>query len=1094
MMNKLLVFFIITTIIGISLATTAWKMEQDNLIKQPRMKTMDEIEQQLNKIQQKKWGVAGTDIDPLFLPIGNSGGTVVAQVSGRNIQIVFQDYIDSYISWQFTPLNESEWLASFSLDPTLASNITACSALGGAARTSCFNSLCTSFFGTQLNCTQRRAQLAIDLTNMTGYPLRNLSGRVAFRNFNYANGAGNFTLSLLEPFRDGIEMKFGFNSTVVNTSNSGSPLQYPLQHKSFYSASRHWIVFYNSTGFAYTSSIDGFTFDPISLFRSGSANGGRNLALYFNETHIAYAYDIDSSIVYRLGQPLENGSIEWLDSEKTAITISETTGNGAFEIPNIGMDSSNNPYIIVVQNDFGIDEYIIVSKSSTINGTWTTASSFPIILSTLPTPSDTSDTLVSIIPLTNNKMAALWNIINLNLTLNIWNGTDWSGEKNATWKMGNSGFSAVSVKDDIFVAVSNVSVTLDISFGNYSNASGTWTAGGVLNGTVTSSKTSPSITYDSLFDKFYVFWMHPFNWQYIIIERNGSFGTAVSIINETGASAGSRESQVDSYSRKWNGSSTYTIGAFHYNETTSPFKIKFDYLNITPSAGPAVITPYALNGTFNATTGAANDIFRLNVTINNTNGTVDTVNATFRKPDTSQTNVTLKRNNLTNTTGDLESSTIQKKANPATVGIRHYNFSDVSNNSARFIGDAAASAPITWAQGWVTGSAVAAGCTTNMTTSDNTRCRAISTATNADPLLRMEFNNITETTSSINYAYFQIEYQSTSNGEACQATIGNWTNTQWFNTGGTVTTEVNQTMNFTGANITKVINATGDASIMVYGNNHDAGESCDVDFVRIEIGYNITNPDNEVNSTATDYNNIMADNVTAIKLINISINISANSSVASVSKANRIPNVCVLAYNGTQFIETGCFLFNTSNTLGVFNMSINRTDVLTAWASNTTNRDIRIVVVNLDSNSKQDEINWTDVNVTITKQDDTQWTYVWNDTSATGLYNIIKIFVNSSIGVINITYQWQSTVNFTVAAQAANSCTPNNNVQWDLLCSDNCSIVGLNVNLTNWYINSTQNATINISHSNITYQNLTQDNVIGYCTINIDKETIIRQI
>jgi hypothetical protein len=108
----------------------------------------------------------------------------------------------------------------------------------------------------------------------------------------------------------------------------------------------------------------------------------------------------------------------------------------------------------------------------------------------------------------------------------------------------------------------------------------------------------------------------------------------------------------------------------------------------------------------------------------------------------------------------------------------------------------------------------------------------------------------------------------------------------------------------------------------------------------------------------------------------------------------------------------------------------------------------------MDFTSGTCELNWT---VNATGNPGTIW-------------NIDVNFNSTSPGVADNNTA-NKEINITVPVVGPNTCTPVEGAQWDLLCSDNCVISGLNRNVTNWIINGS--GTITFTNTNLSYQNFT---------------------
>ena len=455
-------------------------------------------------------------------------------------------------------------------------------------------------------------------------------------------------------------------------------------------------------------------------------------------------------------------------------------------------------------------------------------------------------------------------------------------------------------------------------------------------------------------------------------------------------------------------------------------------------------------------------------------GGVDIVNGTVRKPNGDYVNFTFIRNNATIASGDLESGTIVKSSISYTNGHFYYNFSDTTANKAYFTSDNIAQPPSTFATG-MGGAEVSADCYTNLTTSNDARCNATSNTAGDEPLNRYEFN-LTRNTSSvanITFAFLTLEGNSVEDagtGEDCAYLFANFTSQAWERIAGDTTssTDATRTRNISATDVSKIVNATNNMThLMFEGNAMEVGETCRTDFVQVEIQTNdVRSSNSEVTSVETNYTNVISTTMTNISLINISVTVSANSSIAS-SGVNLIPDLQLRIWNGTDY-ENQSMYFNLSNAARpvTLNVSTSASNIVTAWRA-TGNRSIQIKAVNLDSSATtNDEINWTAVTVDLIYQGNTHWTYNWTDTSTAGVYNITEAFVNDSTGQQNRT-SWAQAAWFNVTVGGAATCTPSTggawfNAAWDKrksICINESQIVASHLNFP---------VLINITDTNLT--------------------------
>lgn len=152
----------------------------------------------------------------------------------------------------------------------------------------------------------------------------------------------------------------------------------PQQRRVFQTDARIFVFFYHVGNLEYSSSIDGVTWASNVTIKA--IQSGESFGIWFDGTYIHYVTSTPSSLAthmkYRRGTPNSDGSISWSAAEQDAKGSNDTR---YLQKPSIITDSSGNPCIayIVATSAAGAASRPWVTKSSTSNGTWTTASGFP---------------------------------------------------------------------------------------------------------------------------------------------------------------------------------------------------------------------------------------------------------------------------------------------------------------------------------------------------------------------------------------------------------------------------------------------------------------------------------------------------------------------------------------------------------------------------------------------------------------------------------------------------------------------------------------------------------------------------------------------
>ena len=216
------------------------------------------------------------------------------------------------------------------------------------------------------------------------------------------------------------------SGTFIDTTTSylGWANCYNYQIKNFYANGRLWTFYADGNNMVYKTSLDGITWSAKTVFYSGQYCGYA-LALHFDGMYLHYAFNgayTGALLMYRMGIPNSNGTITWVNSEQIVLNVA-TNYNSMY--CQIITDSNGYPWIVYCYKATTfptIPAVGYVTKSSTKDGTWTTASGFPYNLtgnhvSNLPIPHMTA--------LTNGKMYFVYNSDSNSLPNYgvLWNGS-----------------------------------------------------------------------------------------------------------------------------------------------------------------------------------------------------------------------------------------------------------------------------------------------------------------------------------------------------------------------------------------------------------------------------------------------------------------------------------------------------------------------------------------------------------------------------------------------------------------------------------------------------------------------------------------------
>jgi hypothetical protein len=182
----------------------------------------------------------------------------------------------------------------------------------------------------------------------------------------------------------------------------------------FYAAGRYWAWYTDGSNELITSSPDGVSWSSPTVITPGT--GGAMFAGVFDGTNFHYVSSHSSSggknrIVYRRGKPNSDGTITWSYPEQAVVVC----GSGVYACDDaaIGVDSTGHPWVgysTPLSDCTGcLPSYPYVTKDANNDGTWATASGFPVELSDVGSGgTGIGDWGETIIPLSNQEVYVLF--------------------------------------------------------------------------------------------------------------------------------------------------------------------------------------------------------------------------------------------------------------------------------------------------------------------------------------------------------------------------------------------------------------------------------------------------------------------------------------------------------------------------------------------------------------------------------------------------------------------------------------------------------------------------------------------------------------
>ncbi len=412
--------------------------------------------------------------------------------------------------------------------------------------------------------------------------------------------------------------------------------------KTFFALGFFWVFYGNGTGLMVSTSSDGNNWNeettPLGEVFSNQTNfsGGDNsviggvgddFAVWFDGTHFQFVYTpycLNNDVFYVRGLPCANGSIIW-GSIQVAIPRSSSR---CWYAAHIGTDSSGRPWIIV--SDWNGDPpEIDVIYSITSDGSWTTASGYPKVLST--------GMDLAILPLANDKVYAVWEPTALYsqpptcIKGAIYDGSSF-GLAETIYNNAIQGYpfaSATAYGNTVIVAFqAEGSYNLLSTVRNY--ATSTWSSPIVIqtgNGNSLYEYVTPELSVDPVAEILYCFWVGNPNTAYVYYSScslpSGMWSTPTAWLNEP-LLLSSGLSFLHWCIMSFYQASGDSIGLEYTVGSSSPWQVKFANLELQPALHDVAITMVASSRTIVGKGYSAN----VSVTIANLGESTETINLT----------------------------------------------------------------------------------------------------------------------------------------------------------------------------------------------------------------------------------------------------------------------------------------------------------------------------------------------------------------------------------------------------------------------------------------------------------------------------------
>ena len=191
--------------------------------------------------------------------------------ASNEIKVESQDYIDTYINWQFNEIDDKAWTANFNFREPFWSDLKKC--LNDQENLGCWQNLQKNYFPTY-----GLVKIKEDLLNLRNYPLVSLTDNIEFSDFqiDLENGKGSFNIIFPEGFKNNEKAKFGFGTTQINTAQA-NPFDVEKTNICRSPNKIHVAWKYSSTNIGYANSSDGITWMQNTSFHVNSSGSGERV-------------------------------------------------------------------------------------------------------------------------------------------------------------------------------------------------------------------------------------------------------------------------------------------------------------------------------------------------------------------------------------------------------------------------------------------------------------------------------------------------------------------------------------------------------------------------------------------------------------------------------------------------------------------------------------------------------------------------------------------------------------------------------------------------------------------------------------------------
>lgn len=235
--------------------------------------------------------------------------------------------------------------------------------------------------------------------------------------------------------------------TVVDVTVDSESLSSSLQKKGFYAEQMFWAFYSDKLGIQYKTR-NGQVWSEKRELISCIGGQGYYFSLAYNGSHFSYVFGSfleNTGLRYRVGVPTSEGLVDWVAPEQLVVAPAVRV---SCRVPSIALDSDNKPFISYLRyNHTSPTGTPYVTSSFESNGTWVTASEYPLQLTTV----ENNMWRTQMVNMSNGRMYAFYAMDFQTVKGRLYNGTDWSPEEECTTStvQQRNAYSAVCVDDTV---------------------------------------------------------------------------------------------------------------------------------------------------------------------------------------------------------------------------------------------------------------------------------------------------------------------------------------------------------------------------------------------------------------------------------------------------------------------------------------------------------------------------------------------------------------------------------------------------------------------------------------------------------------------